>query len=106
MTATQRKAIDMAILLRVSPEDSAQRDFANERADFVIRTEPTRIRWAIPGYFGVILALFGLDGIPVLSTVTLIVQVVVLLVCVNSTLTGWRMVRFCREFRSRSAVQQ
>jgi hypothetical protein len=102
LSAKERNAIDTAIRLRQMPQDATQRELAMKRAEFFVRTDPVGLRWMLWVYLGVFLALFGLDSIPVVSTVTLVVQGIVVLFCANSTFTGWRMFRFCKEFLSRA----
>jgi hypothetical protein len=104
LSVGERKSIDMAILLRRVPDDSRERGRADARAEYVTGIEPVRLQWMLLVYLGFFLALFGLDWVPIASICIEIVQVLVVVVGLNSTFAGWRMVRFCREFVDRRAA--
>ena len=93
-----RKAIDLAILLRDPPDDTKELELARKRAEYVVRTDPVRLRWMTPVFLSIVLALCGFEAIPVASIVVAAIQLLLLFIWINYMVSGWRMVRFCREF--------
>lgn len=80
VTGRQRADIRGMILRRSLSTDPGLRHLAFSWADYETRTGRTILRWHPPLAAGIILALCGLYAFPVISTIVVVVQVLLLLV--------------------------